>query len=140
MDWQELSKRGKLMGTGYSSRITSAEAVQLATVGGDESLETYFCKYLSQFAYALLEPLTLFAVLLRINAPVPIPSWTCQAGQPDKKTCPLKLWTIKTTLLKKPGWPMTRLPTISGLAIQTPRWLRGKWPLKKPASPALSTP
>lgn len=69
--------RGKIyaklldLGTGYSARIASAEAVQLATEGV-ESLETYFGKYLSQFAYALLAPLTLFAVLLHINAPAAI--------------------------------------------------------------------
>lgn len=69
--------RGKIyaklldLGTGYSVRIASAEAVQLATEGV-ESLETYFGKYLSQFAYALLAPLTLFAVLLHINAPAAI--------------------------------------------------------------------
>lgn len=50
------------LGSGYSSSIKTSEAVQM-TVEGVEQLETYFGAYLPQFFYAMLAPITLFAVL-----------------------------------------------------------------------------
>ncbi len=47
------------LGSNYREYISSSEVVQLATEGV-EQLETYFGKYLSQFFYSLLAPLTLF--------------------------------------------------------------------------------
>lgn len=50
------------LGTSYRDSAPTAEIVQLASEGV-EQLEVYFGKYLSQFCYSLLAPLTLFAVL-----------------------------------------------------------------------------
>ena len=50
------------LGASYRNSAPTAEIVQLAS-DGVEQLEIYFGKYLSQFAYSLLAPLTLFAFL-----------------------------------------------------------------------------
>ena len=49
------------LGISYRERISTSEIVQLATEGV-EQLETYFGQYLSQLAYSLLAPVTLFLV------------------------------------------------------------------------------
>ena len=54
------------LGPSYRERVNSAEIVQMAGEGV-EQLETYFGRYLSQFFYALLAPLTLFLILSRIE-------------------------------------------------------------------------
>ena len=46
--------------------VNSAEIVQMAGEGV-EQLETYFGRYLSQFFYSLLAPITLFFILSRIS-------------------------------------------------------------------------
>lgn len=58
----------KLMQLGSSYRKTAAtsEAVQLSTEGVDQ-LEIYFGKYVPQFFYSLLAPLTLFFIVGSIN-------------------------------------------------------------------------
>lgn len=50
------------LGSSYRDRVPTSEVVQLS-VEGVEQLETYYGQFLSQFFYALLAPLTLFAVL-----------------------------------------------------------------------------
>ena len=50
------------LGASYRDSAPTAEIVQLAS-DGVEQLEVYFGKYLSQFCYSLLAPLTLFVVL-----------------------------------------------------------------------------
>ena len=58
------------LGVSYRERIATSEIVQLATEGA-EQLETYFGQYLSQLAYSLLAPATLFlvtAVLVSVRA------------------------------------------------------------------------
>ena len=50
------------LGASYRNSAPTAEIVQLAS-DGVEQLEIYFGKYLSQFGYSLLAPLTLFAFL-----------------------------------------------------------------------------
>lgn len=50
------------LGASYRESAPTAEIVQLAS-DGVEQLEVYFGKYLSQFCYSLLAPLTLFAAL-----------------------------------------------------------------------------
>lgn len=57
------------LGTAYRESVRTSEVVQVAVEGVDQ-LEIYFGQYLPQFFYALLAPLTLFAVL----APVDLPS------------------------------------------------------------------
>jgi ABC-type transport system involved in cytochrome bd biosynthesis fused ATPase/permease subunit len=54
------------LGISYNRHISTAEAVQLSSEG-TEQLEIYFGKYLPQFFYSLLAPLTLFAVLSHVN-------------------------------------------------------------------------
>ncbi len=55
---------GKLMdlGASYRESVSSSEAVQISTEGV-EQLEIYFGKYVPQFFYSLLAPLTLFVIV-----------------------------------------------------------------------------
>ena len=50
------------IGAGYQSEIATSAVVQMAAEGV-EQLEVYFGKYLPQFFYSLLAPVTLFVVL-----------------------------------------------------------------------------
>lgn len=54
------------LGSAYKEQVNTAEIVQVAVEGVDQ-LETYFGSYLPQFFYAMLAPLTLFAVVCRIS-------------------------------------------------------------------------
>lgn len=54
------------LGSSYNEKVKTSEVVQMA-VEGTEQLETYFGAYLPQFFYAMLAPLTLFAVLSFVN-------------------------------------------------------------------------
>lgn len=54
------------LGSGYSNDVSTAEAVQVSVEGVDQ-LETYFGSYLPQFFYAMIAPLTLFAVLAFVS-------------------------------------------------------------------------
>lgn len=74
--------RGKIyekllcLGSSYTNHVPTAEVVQLAGEGV-EQLETYFGSYLPQFFYALLAPLTLFAVVSRISMKVAVALLVC---------------------------------------------------------------
>lgn len=50
------------LGSSYKEQVSTSEVVQVSVEGVDQ-LETYFGAYLPQFFYAILAPLTLFAVL-----------------------------------------------------------------------------
>lgn len=69
---------GKLLelGSGYRDQVQTSEVVQVAVEGVDQ-LETYFGSYLPQFFYAMLAPLTLFAVLSFVNLPSAIVLLIC---------------------------------------------------------------
>ena len=54
------------LGSSYRENVHTSEVVQLASEGV-EQLEIYFGKYLSQFFYSLICPLTLFAILSFVN-------------------------------------------------------------------------
>lgn len=54
------------LGSSYKEQVSTSEVVQVAVEGVDQ-LETYFGAYLPQFFYAMLAPLTLFAVLSFIS-------------------------------------------------------------------------
>ena len=56
--YQKLMK----LGPNYRDTITTAEAVQVSTEGVDQ-LEIYFGKYVPQFFYSLLAPVTLFVIV-----------------------------------------------------------------------------
>ena len=50
------------LGRNYRSTVTTAEAVQISTEGV-EQLEIYFGRYVPQFFYSLLAPVTLFVIV-----------------------------------------------------------------------------
>ncbi len=54
------------LGNAYQSSVATSNVVQMASEGV-EQLEIYFSRYLSQFFYSLLAPLTLFIILSFIN-------------------------------------------------------------------------
>ena len=54
------------LGASYRESVSTAELTQLS-VEGVEQLETYFGRYLPQFFYSLLAPLTLFCLLSFVN-------------------------------------------------------------------------
>lgn len=64
------------LGAAYKEQIKTSEIVQVAVEGVDH-LETYFGAYLPQFFYAMLAPLTLFLVLLRVNIPSAVVLFVC---------------------------------------------------------------
>ncbi|MGN0707733.1 MAG: ABC transporter ATP-binding protein/permease [Faecalibacterium sp.] len=56
------------LGPAYTQQVQTSEVVQVAVEGVDQ-LETYFGAYLPQFFYAMLAPMTLFAVLCFVDVP-----------------------------------------------------------------------
>lgn len=64
------------LGAAYKEQIKTSEIVQVAVEGVDQ-LETYFGAYLPQFFYAMLAPLTLFLVLLRVNIASAVVLFVC---------------------------------------------------------------
>lgn len=64
------------LGSAYKEQVNTSEVVQVAVEGVDQ-LETYFGAYLPQFFYALLAPLTLFAVLSFVSFPAALVLLVC---------------------------------------------------------------
>lgn len=64
------------LGSGYKEKIQTAEAVQITTEGV-EQLEIYFAKYIPQFFYSLLAPLTLFLIVGRMSLKVAVVLLIC---------------------------------------------------------------
>lgn len=64
------------LGASYKEQVQTSEVVQVAVEGVDQ-LETYFGAYLPQFFYAMLAPLTLFAVLCFVDVPSAIVLLVC---------------------------------------------------------------
>ena len=64
------------LGAAYNEKVRTSEIVQVAVEGVDQ-LETYFGAYLPQFFYAMLAPLTLFAVLSFVNFPCAVVLLIC---------------------------------------------------------------
>ena len=64
------------LGASYNEQVKTSEIVQVAVEGVDQ-LETYFGAYLPQFFYAMLAPVTLFAVLCRVNLPASLVLLMC---------------------------------------------------------------
>ena len=64
------------LGPAYQEQTGTSEIVQIAVEGVDQ-LQTYFGAYLPQFFYAMLAPLTLFAVLSAVNLPSAIVLLIC---------------------------------------------------------------
>lgn len=93
------------LGASYNEKVKTSEVVQVAVEGVDQ-LETYFGSYLPQFFYAMLAPLTLFAVLCSVNVPcavvllvcVPLIPVTIVAVQRWAKKLLAKYWGQYTAL------------------------------------------
>ena len=93
------------LGASYKEQANTSEVVQVAVEGVDQ-LETYFGQYLPQFFYAMLAPLTLFAVLSFVNLPsalvllvcVPLIPVTIVAVQRWAKKLLAKYWGQYTAL------------------------------------------
>ena len=64
------------LGPSYKEQVNTSEVVQFAVEGVDQ-LEIYFAAYLPQLFYAMLAPLTLFAVLSFVNLPSAIVLLVC---------------------------------------------------------------
>lgn len=64
------------LGSSYRSTLPTSEAVQISTEGV-EQLEIYFGKYVPQFFYSLLAPLTLFLVVAVMSIKVAIVLLLC---------------------------------------------------------------
>lgn len=64
------------LGISYREQIRTSQVVQVAVEGVDQ-LEIYFGQYLPQFFYAVLAPVTLFAVLLPVNIPSAVVLLVC---------------------------------------------------------------
>lgn len=63
---EKMYKKLLRIGLSYKENVQTSEIVQVAVEGVDQ-LETYFGAYLPQFFYAMLAPLTLFVVLVKVN-------------------------------------------------------------------------
>lgn len=72
----QIYKKLLRLGAAYSEQVSTTEVVQVAVEGVDQ-LETYFGAYLPQFFYALLAPVTLFAVLCFVNVPAAVVLLVC---------------------------------------------------------------
>lgn len=64
------------LGPNYRETMTTAEAVQVSTEGVDQ-LEIYFGKYVPQFFYSLLAPVTLFVIVGRMSMKVAVVLLLC---------------------------------------------------------------
>jgi len=71
-----LYKKLLRLGAGYTKQVTTAEVTQLSAEGV-EQLEIYFGKYLPQFFYSLLAPITLFVVFSFISVKTAIVLFIC---------------------------------------------------------------
>lgn len=93
------------LGGGYRDHVPTAEAVQLAAEGV-EQLEIYFGKYVPQFFYSLLAPLTLFVIVgsmsLKVAAVllvcVPLIPLSIIAVQKFAKKMLARYWTSYTEM------------------------------------------
>lgn len=64
------------LGNGYNKNISTAEVVQLSTEGVDQ-LEIYFGRYVPQFFYSLLAPITLFFIVCTMDIKVAVVLLIC---------------------------------------------------------------
>lgn len=93
------------LGSAYRSSISTSEVVQMS-VEGVAQLEVYFGRYLPQFFYALIAPLTLFTALAFVNLKVSLVLLICVpmipisivAVQKIAKRLLSKYWGIYTGL------------------------------------------
>lgn len=92
-------------GASYNEYVSSSEVVQVSTEWV-EQLETYFGKYLPQFFYSLLAPITLFIIFSQVNLKasiillicVPLIPISIVAGQKFAKKLLSNYWSVYTGL------------------------------------------
>lgn len=63
---QKMYQKLTRMGASYHEKVSTSEVLQVFVEGVDQ-LELYFGKYLPQFFFAMLAPITLFAVLVFVS-------------------------------------------------------------------------
>ena len=73
---EEVYKKLMKLGINYRECVTTAEAVQVSTEGVDQ-LEIYFGKYVPQFFYSLLAPVTLFVIVSGMSVKVAVVLLLC---------------------------------------------------------------
>ena len=102
---QKMYKKLTRMGASYSEKVSTSEVLQVFVEGVDQ-LELYFGKYLPQFFFALLAPITLFAVLVFVSWKaslvllicVPLIPLSIVAVQKIAKRLLSKYWGVYTNL------------------------------------------
>lgn len=102
---QKMYKKLTRMGASYSEKVSTSEVLQVFVEGVDQ-LELYFGKYLPQFFFAMLAPITLFAVLVFVSWKasvvllicVPLIPLSIVALQKIAKRLLSKYWGVYTNL------------------------------------------
>lgn len=102
---QKMYKKLTRMGASYSEKVSTLEVIQVFVEGVDQ-LELYFGKYLPQFFFAMLAPITLFAVLVFVSWKaslvllicVPLIPLSIVAVQKIAKRLLSKYWGVYTNL------------------------------------------
>lgn len=102
---QKMYKKLTRMGASYSEKVSTSEVLQVFVEGVDQ-LELYFGKYLPQFFFAMLAPITLFAVLVFVSWKasvvllicVPLIPLSIVAVQKIAKRLLSKYWGVYTNL------------------------------------------
>ena len=102
---QKMYKKLTRMGASYSEKVSTSEVIQVFVEGVDQ-LELYFGKYLPQFFFAMLAPITLFAVLVFVSwkasvvllVCVPLIPLSIVAVQKIAKRLLSKYWGVYTNL------------------------------------------
>ncbi len=79
------------LGPNYNKIYSTSTIVQLTVEGGVETLENYFGKYLPQFFYAILAPITLFFILSFISIKVALILIVCVPLIPMSILCIMKI-------------------------------------------------
>lgn len=102
---KKMYKKLTRMGASYSEKVSTSEVIQVFVEGVDQ-LELYFGKYLPQFFFAMLAPITLFAVLVFVSWKasvvllicVPLIPLSIVAVQKIAKRLLSKYWGVYTNL------------------------------------------
>lgn len=102
---QKMYQKLTRMGASYHEKVSTSEVLQVFVEGVDQ-LELYFGKYLPQFFYAMLAPITLFAVLVFVSwkaslvliVCVPLIPLSIVAVQKIAKRLLSKYWGVYTNL------------------------------------------
>lgn len=102
---QKMYQKLTRMGASYHEKVSTSEVLQVFVEGVDQ-LELYFGKYLPQFFFAMLAPITLFAVLVFVSwkaslvliVCVPLIPLSIVAVQEIAKRLLSKYWGVYTNL------------------------------------------